>query len=211
MKRGMLLVLGFAGSVLAALLLGCVVAKGYVPGMCVPCDVEQTPLQLLEMRSYDGPFVEDGSRRQVRDVAAVVLYNPSEQFLERGAVKVWQGQRLMVFAFSCIPPGGRVLVLESSAKPYDPARIKNCWGWCVTGNTDREVQVEEVGRSALAVTNLRQKTVGEITVYYKDYDPGQKLYIGGVTHSVTVRRLQPGHRVVVPAFMYLSGQSMIVK
>ena len=211
MRRGLLLVLGFCGSLLTALLLASVVAKGCESQLYLPCDVEQTPLRILELRCYDGPFVEDGSCRQVRGVAALVLFNPSKQFLECGAVKVWQGGRLLVFAFTCIPPEGRVLVLESSAKPYSSDRITDCWGWCITTKTDRPIQVEEVGRSALAVTNLQTETVEEITVYYKDYDPKEKLYIGGISHSITVYNLQKGHRVVVPAFRYLSGESMVVK
>ena len=211
MKRGLLLVLGFWGSLLSAMLLVSVASKGYEAKLYLPCDVEQTPLRIMELRSYDGPFVEDGSCREVKDVAAVVLFNPSEQFLARGAVKVWQEGRLMVFAFSCIPPGGRVLVLESSAKAYEIGRIKNCWGWCVVAEGTPTVQVEEVGRSVLAITNLLDKTAGEITVHYKNYDPEEKLYIGGISYSVTVYQVQPGHRVVVPAFMYLSGKSMVVK
>ena len=197
MRRGLLLVLGFCGSLLTALLLASIVAKGCESQLYLPCDVEQTPLRIMELRCYDGPFVEDGSCRQVRGVAALVLFNPSKQFLECGAVKVWQG--------------GRLLVLESSAKPYSSDRITDCWGWCITTKTDRPIQVEEVGRSALAVTNLQTETVEEITVYYKDYDPIEKLYIGGISHSITVYNLQKGHRVVVPAFRYLSGESMVVK
>ena len=211
MRRGLLLVCGFAGSLLAALLLGCIAAQGSSTHMYLPCAVEQTPLQILELRSYDGPFVEDGSHRPVRNVAALVLFNPSELYLEKGAVKIWQEGRLLVFSFTCIPPGARVLVLEHSAKLYDPGKVNDCWGWCVAGEKESLVQVEEVGRSALAVTNLQQSTLGDITVYYKDYDPMQKLYIGGISHNVTVRYLRPGHRVVVPAFMYLSGRSMVVK
>ena len=211
MRRGLLLVLGIWGSVLSALLLVCVAAKGYEAKLYLPCDVEQTPLRILELRSYDGPFLEDSSCRNVEDVAALVLYNPSNKFLERGAVKVWQGERLMVFAFTCSPPGGRVLVLESNAKCYDSGRIKNCWGWCVVKEELQTVQVEEVGRSALAITNLMQKTVGEITVHYKNYDPEEELYLGGISYSVTVYQVQPGHSVVVPAFRYLSGKSMVVK
>ena len=211
MRRGVLLVLGFGGSLLAALLLASVVAKGYEMQLHLPCDVEQTPLMILELRSYDGPFLEDGSNREVSNVAALVLFNPSEQFLEQGAVKVWQKGRLMVLAFTCIPPGGRVLVLESSGKAFATGQIKNCWGWCVIAEGLQQVQVEEVGRSALAITNLRQETAREITVYYKDYNAHEKLYMGGVTHSVTVYSLESGHRIVVPAFMYLSGQSMVVK
>ena len=49
-------------------------------------------------------------------LAAVVLYNGSDRLLEKGAVKLRQGEELLVFSFSMLPPGARILVLENSGK-----------------------------------------------------------------------------------------------
>ena len=85
----MLLALGLLGSLAVAVILQNNVRRCIaVSEIKMPCEVEQTALTVLELRSYDGPFLEDGSRRQVEGVAALVLYNRGKQLLERGAVKL---------------------------------------------------------------------------------------------------------------------------
>lgn len=208
----MLLLLSLVGSLTAAAALafsvsGCTV----LPSIKLPCRAEQTGVTVLELRSYDGPFLEDGSRRQVQGVAAVVLYNGGEQMIEKGAVKLRQGERLLVFSYSMLPPGARLLVLESAGKPYSGESINACWGWSVVGEADRRIQTEEAGRTALTLTNITPNKVNEAWVYYKDYDPVQRLLVGGITHSVHISHLLPGHRATVAAFGYLSGSSMVIQ
>lgn len=212
MRRGLLLVIGFSGSLLAMIWLCVSVSRCWTQGVVkLPCQVQQTDLTVLELRSYDGPFVEDGSGRQVRDVAAVVLHNRGQSLLRAGAVKLYQSGQLLVFSFTMVPPGGRVLVLEQRAKPFLRTTVNACWGWCVTGEREARLQVEEAGRTALAVQNTCGELLRDTCVYFKDYDPGAQLYIGGITHSVPVRQLRPGQRIVLPVFRYLSGSSMVIQ
>lgn len=212
MRRGLLLVIGFSGSLMVAAVLWMSVSSSLtMQTVKLPVDVEQTKLTVLELRSYDGPFVEDGSCRQVSDVAALVLHNRGTELLETGAVKLRIGDELLVFSFTMLPPGGRVLVLEKTGKLFPRAGINGCWGWSVTGGLEERILVEEAGRTSLALINICGETVERAFVYYKDYDPGQQMYIGGVTHILQVRRLQPGQRVVLPVFRYLSGSSMVLQ
>ena len=37
------------------------------------------------------------------------------------------------------------------------------------------------------------------------------LLVGGITHSVHISHLLPGHRATVAAFGYLSGSSMVIQ
>ena len=177
----------------------------------IPYRVEQSALVVLELRRYDGPFVEDGSRRLVQDVAAVVLYNDGGKLVERGAVKLQQGDETLVFAFSMLPPGGRLLVLEKSGKRYSSQSVNSCFGWAVAGETDSRIRTEEVGRTSLALTNITTEKVKEAWVYYKDYDPVQRLLVGGISYRVHISHLQPGYRATVAAFGYLSGNSMVIQ
>lgn len=212
MKRGVLLGLGFCCSIVVAILLLYMALGVGTGGIQLPCFVEQTPLQVLELLSYEGPFLEDGSRRYVENVAALVVYNPSDSLLEQGAVKLQQGDRLLVFSFSWIPPGGRVMILESCAKSFSPDPVVSCWGWCLLGESNEEVlRVEEVGRTSLAVTNLTDGKLDRAVVWFKDYDPERCLFIGGISHPLEVNSLLPGHRIVVPVFRYVSGSSMVVR
>ncbi len=208
----MLLLISLVGGLAAVAVLQISVSRYLVQTTIkLPCRAEQTVLTVLELRSYDGPFLEDGSRRQVQGVAAVVLYNGGQQLLERGAVKLRQGEELLVFSFSMLPPGARLLVLENSGKRYSAQRLDACWGWSVEGKMDGRIRTEEAGRTALALTNVTQTPVNDAWVYYKDYDPSQRLLVGGISYSVHISNLKPGHRATLPAFGYLSGSSMIIQ
>ena len=208
----MLLALGLLGSLTAAAVLCLNVGRCMaVNAIKLPCRAEQTALTVLELRSYDGPFLEDGSRRQVRGVAAAVLYNGGEQLLEKGAVKLWQGEQLLVFSFSMLPAGARILVLENSGKQFSDRQISGCWGWSVAGKTDPRIRTEEAGRTSLQLTNISDGAVDMARIYYKDYDPVQCLLVGGISYSVKISHLKPGHRATLPAFGYLSGCSMVIQ
>lgn len=208
----MLITLGLLGSLVAAAALQFSVAACVsTSAIKLPCRAEQALVTVLELRSYDGPFLEDGSHRAVQGVAAVVVQNEGASLLKTGAVKLRQGQELLVFSFSMLPAGQKLLVLEKTAKPYANRPITSCWGWAVAGETDRRIQTEEAGRTALTLTNITPNKVNEAWVYYKDYDPVQRMLVGGITHSVHISHLLPGHRATVAAFGYLSGSSMVIQ
>ena len=116
-----------------------------------------------------------------------------------------------MFSFSMLPPGARILVLENSGKHYLPQRISACWGWSVEGAADSRIRAEEAGRTALTLNNISDTSVEKARVYYKDYDPVLRMLVGGISYSVQISRLKPGHRATLPAIGYLSGSSMIIQ
>lgn len=209
MRRGLLLVLGFSGSLAAAVLLWISVGRC----MCVvaiktPCRVAQTPLVVLELRSYDRESIAD---RAVAGVAAVLLENTGDVLIEKGVVQLWQGGEALVFSFSMLPPGERILVPEQGGKPFVRQEVNGCWGWTVDGATDVRLQVTEVGRTTIAVQNTSGQLLAEAYAYYKDYDPYEDFFVGGATYCVKVRNLHPGHRVVIPAYGYMRGNSKLIQ
>ena len=215
MRKAMLILGGLGGSALMIALLWMGVSRtvsglGADGGICFPCAVERLPLEVLELRSYDGPFLEDGSGRQVQGVAALVLHNTGEALLEKGAVKIQQGEQVLVFSFTMIPPGAKVLVLEKSGKLFSGSPVTACWGWSLEGEMPSYVRVEEAGRSSLTVTNLTDGTLHQVKIYYKAYDARADLYMGGYSHCVEVQELRPGHCQVVTAWRYISGESRVI-
>ena len=203
--------LGAFGSLVAAAALQLNVAAGFdTAAVKLPCRAEQAAVTVLELRSYDGPFLEDGSRRAVQGVAAVVIHNDGSALLKKGAVKLRQGEDLLVFAFSMLPPGQKLLVLEKTGKGYSDHPINSCWGWSVTGGSDHRIRTEEAGRTAVSLIN-ETDTVLDAWVYYKDYDPVRGILVGGISYRVHIPQLKPGHRVTLPAYGYKSGSSMLIE
>lgn len=214
MRKVLLLLLGFGGGAVMAVILIQNTAHALAPldePLSWPYAVEQTPLSVLGLVPYDGAYPEDGSRDPVTGVASIILENTGSTTLRNGAVKLLQGNQILVFSFTMVPPGARILVAEKSRLPYSAAPVKGCWGWTLELSAGKKLQIEEYGRSGLTVTNLTDKTLAHVTIQFKLFDPTLQLYIGGYTYCVEVEALKPGIPRVIPVYRYLTGACRIVE
>ena len=213
MRRILLLLLALCGSALMTVMLirntAPILFSSGQP-LTWPRAIDQTPLRVLSVLSYEGLYPEDGSREPVSKVAGIVLYNEGSTTLSSGAVRLLQGDRILVFSFTMVPPGAKILVVEKSRLPYSDEPITGLWGWSLEFHNNQDLQVEEHGRSGLRITNLSKDVLESATVYYKLYDPTLELYIGGYTHRVTVYDLRPGVPRTVPAYRYSAGSCRVV-
>lgn len=214
MRKILLLLLGLCGSAAVTVILVQNTAPVLLPSpqpLDWPRGVDQTPLTVLTVLSYEGLYPEDSSQEPVSGIAGVVLQNNGRSTLSTGAVRLLQGDRILVFSFTMVPPGAKILVVEKSKLPYSDEPITGLWGWALELPKAQTVQVEEYGRSGLSITNLTDKTLHSATVYYKVFDPTLELYIGGYTYRVTVYDLRPGIPRKVPAYRYTAGSCRVVK
>ena len=222
MKRGMLLAVGFAASGLLLCALCANVARELGEDREVvqtdavyqlPCQVPGTPLTAQMLVSYDGPFMEDGSGEEVSGVTALVLYNDSEQMIRSGQVVLEAGETRLEFSFTCLPPDGTILVPEQNRSDSRPDCFSGCCGQ--TETTDYlsppdMIQVEEKDPITLSVTNLGDTVYPLLHLYYKTYDSGSGMYVGGSTYSVTLENLWPGMpREMIP-YRYVRDYARIV-
>lgn len=212
MRRILLLITGLVGSlVMTAILLhsavhGLALEKN---ALCWPYDVDQTPLRILAFEGNDGTYPEDGSCEQVENVASVILENTGSTTLRNGAVKLLQGNNILVFSFTMLPPGEKILVMEKKHKSFRSAPVTSCWGWSLDQVDDRHIRIEECGRFGFIVTNLGDRPTSA-TVSFKSYDPARAMFIGGYTYQVTVPDLKPGVARVIPIYRFIPGTLRIV-
>ena len=213
MRKILLLLLGLCGSAAVTVLLVQNTAPVLLSSqpICWPKQVDQTPLTVLTVLSYEGLYPEDSSQEPVSGIAGVVLQNNGHSTLSTGAVRLLQGDRILVFSFSMVPPGAKILVVEKSKLPYSNEPITGLWGWALELHQSQTVHVEEYGRSGLSITNLTDKTLHSATVYFKIFDPTLELYIGGYTYRVTVCDLRPGIPRNIPAYRYTAGSCRVIK
>lgn len=212
MRRILLLIIGFGGGLLAAtILLQSTVHALETDKTAVqlPCQVEQTPIRILSFQSYDGPYIEDGSGDDVENIASVVLENTGRHTLRNGAIKLLQGRQVLVFSFTMLPPGDKILVMEKSRKPYSSQQIVSCWGWSLNHTPDRNIRIEEYSRSGFLVTNNGQQ-ITSTSICFKSYDSQKDMFIGGYTYRINVSDLKPGIAKVVPMYRYIRGAYRIV-
>lgn len=174
-----------------------------------PCCVEQTHIRILSFQSYDGPYIEDGSGDPVENIASVVLENTGHSTLRNGAVKLLQGRQVLVFSFTMLPPGEKILVMEKSRKLYSSQPVVSCWGWSLNHSSDRDIRIEEYGRSGFLITNKGNQSVNT-SICFKAYDSVKAMFIGGYTYRIHVSDLKPGIAKVVPMYRYIRGAYRIV-
>lgn len=178
-----------------------------------PCSVKGTPLTAVQLACYEGPFWEDGSTDEVADIAALVIENSGDSFVTEGAVVLDWGEDRMVFELFCLPPGGKVLVLEKERKTYRSLEDFQCSGWVSeAAAVDTEaVTVTPAGAGSLVFTNQTGTVLSSVTAIYKHMDPESGMYIGGIAYRETVRELQPAQSRIVTPWCYSTGYSQVVR
>lgn len=187
-------------------------ASSYAESMLrFPCPVDGTELKALQLACYEGPFLEDASRREVVNAAALVVENTGA-FLASGAVVLEIGETRLVFELFDLPPQGRVLVLEKDGRPFVEGMLTGCYGWEMEGYPEDmgHVTAEDAGGMLLSVINHTDGAVPVVRVCYRTQDPGSGMFLGGVSHSIEIRNLQPGERRTVTPPYYASGSSKIL-
>ena len=176
-----------------------------------PCPVAGTELTALQLASYEGPFLEDASQREVVNTAALVVENTGG-FVAKGAVVLEIGESRLIFELFDLPPGVRVLVLEKDAEPFAVGQISACYGWEMEGYPEDmgHVTAENAGGMLLSVINQTDDTVPVARICYRTRDPGSGMYLGGISHSIVVRDLQPREQRTVSPPYYAGGSSEIL-
>ncbi len=230
LRRAAFLIIGFAGSVLAAAMLY-ISATGFpvvpnTPSMPVdipqkweevktislPAPVPGTTLLIQEICSYDGPFLEDGSDTEVVNIAAVHVYNAGSKWLSKASVTLQYGETVYTFSGRFIPPGGTVVLLELSARPYRQERFSSCCGWQEIAKQEpvHGITVTDRAMGTLIVSNTTENTFYDLYVHYKTWLSPPDVYVGGITYTVQIPFLQPGQTATVYPHHYASGYSKVV-
>lgn len=176
-----------------------------VPGTCLVA--EQIVL-------YEGPFLENDSGRETVQ-AALLLRNTgafgvqsAEVILEAGAVK-------LVFEADTIPAGQAVLALEKDGKEYGPQTFTGCTGWAVCSLEDwsgtEMLDIRGVDMGTVEVTNLTDRVLSGIRLYYKNYLQEPGFFVGGRTYLYLIERLEPGQTIYIYPSRYANGYSRFAR
>lgn len=175
--------------------------------------LEETDLVCRGLYCYDGPFLEDGSREERTGVTALMLENTGTHGIAYAVVEVVREGELLRFEVSRLPPRATVLVLEKSGAAYTQGAVRECQ--CIVyipGSFDYaagEVRVENDGQN-VTVTNLTDRPMSCVRVYYKQHIGDADMYVGGITFSAAAEDLQPGETRILDARYYVPGYALTV-
>ena len=221
MRKVVLTALGFLGSLVMTFLLltglrgeEAAAVNNYVK-VALPHQIQGTTLVVENTVCYEGVFLESRIGEEVSAISGLLIRNAGQQGIENADITVIQGERVLHFALSQLPPLASVLVLESTGQKYVKMPLQSCSGIVKyeSNGWDPEayVAIRENNRGELEVTNIGLDPLVGLRLYYKpEYAEGE-FYLGGITREIEAGTLEPGQTVCLSPDNYCPGVSRILR
>lgn len=183
-------------------------------GMPFPSAVEGTTLTIQNINSYDGIFLEDGSDTEAEGITAMLVENTGDTNIEYAEITVKCDDQQLEFVLSDLPAGASAIVQEKNKAPYSGGIYTDCRGTAAQLDefemSEDKVQVEEMGNGSLQVTNLTDKEIPCVRIFYKFYMAEEDAYVGGITYVAKLTSLEAGSSQSVSPSHYSAGNSRIM-
>ena len=173
-------------------------------------------LTIQRINGYSGMFIEDGSDKEVKNVAAIQVKNTSKQVVEYAQIELYNGDKKLVFEVSTLPANSSAVVMEKSKTTFDSSKNVT-YGKSTVAYTDKlekssDIKYKVLDNNGIEVTNKSKKDIGCVRVFYK-YKSEEGYYVGGITYVAKVNNLKAGtSETIYPShFATDGGQVMMVK
>lgn len=160
--------------------------------------------EIAQIKSYNGPFVEDGSDVEKTDVFALVIKNTTGKHFQYMTVNIKIGEKDYNFKLTTLFDNSAVTVLESTGAAYNDQKIDTVTlTQSVEFSSDPTVHPKEleitVMDGLMNVKNISGKDItSDIYVYYKLTDGDD--WFGGITYRASVSGgLKNGELRQIPA------------
>lgn len=144
---------------------------------------------------FSGQFVEDGRDELVQNVAAVLVTNRTDRFLDFATLSFEIDGQTALFILSGLPAGRSAWVMEATRMTVTNSSVftyQNCVNSFrddVTVSTDK-VTISSDGNMLTAVNNT-SKTLESVFVYYRTLHTDGN-FLGGITYRADFGALEPG-------------------
>lgn len=178
--------------------------KSYTEGE-ITCD---------EISLFSGQFVEDGRDELVENVAAILVTNHSDKFLELATLIYDIDGETATFVATGIPAGKSAWVMEKSRMvisgdaKFTYQGSTTSYKENVVASTDK-IEITADANMLTAVNNT-DEAMENIVVYYKVlHDDGN--YFGGITYVVDFGSVGAGESAETLAGHYQEGSTEIVR
>lgn len=179
-----------------------------------PQEPEKKQLECEQIAVFSGAFVEDGSDEPVQNVASILVKNNSDQYLDFAQLYYLLDGEKAIFSVTGLPPGTSAWVMEASRKT---ATADSVFVYQDCNTTYRSEAVDsleglsvQTDGTMLKVTNNRDKTLKNLTLYYKVLHSDSN-YFGGITYMVAFGDLEPGQSAQKLAGHFKEGWTDIVR
>lgn len=179
-----------------------------------PYIIKDTGLVINKIQSYNGDYFEDGSNSSVNSVATMVLTNTGSSNIEYGEIYVKSGNENLTFVVSGLPKGKSVVVQEKNKKTFKNQGNIECSATVVPvdkfAKNEDTIKIEETNKGAIRVTNISDKDIPTVRVFYKYYMEDEDIYVGGITFTAMVSDLKKNETQEIYPKHYVSEYSEIL-
>ena len=179
-----------------------------------PYQIPNTSLVIQKVRSYDGVFIEDGSDRKVSGISAIVVENVGNEYIEYAKISMQCNDKQLVYELKTLEPKGVIMVQESTAAIYEDGEYSDCSAQIATMDSmemsTSYISIDETDTGAIRITNISEKDIPSVRIFYKFYKSETKVLLGGITYTTKISDLKKGEtREIVPSH-YEKGASRIM-
>ena len=163
---------------------------------------------------FSGQFVEDGKDELVENVAALLVTNNSDQFLDFATLQYDIDGQTATFIVTGLPAGRSAWVMEKSELVIVGGATFTYQGCStsmrdgVAASTDK-ISISSDGNMLTAVNNTNETLEG-VFVYYKSLHTDGNFF-GGITYLADFGTIEPGASSETLAGHYVEGSTEIVR
>lgn len=183
------------------------------PWLEFPIVIPEYDLEIQAVRSYDGIYLEDGSDTPISGVAALVVTNRSDKCVDLAKIRLSGEKTAYEFTVTGLGSGATAVVMEAGKAPAVEQRYESVES--ETAQTDSFemsegiLSVEEDG-DGLKVTNLTDRDIPCVRIFYKFYLEDAGAYVGGITYTAKLPDLKAGASVTIRPSHYAVGSSRVI-
>lgn len=163
---------------------------------------------------FSGQYVEDGRDELVENVAAILVTNTSDQFLELCTLQYDIDGTEAIFVVTGLPAGRSAWVMEKHRLTIGKNASFTYQGCATAYKENVAASTDKISLFAdgnmMKAKNNTDKTLDGVYVYYKTLHSDGN-YFGGITYLVDFGSIEPGESVEKLAGHYVEGSTEIVR
>lgn len=179
-------------------------------------EASDADIKIQRVDGYSGIFIEDGSDKEVKNVAAIEVKNTSKKAVEFAQIQLYNGDKKLVFDVSTLPANSSAVVMEKNKASFDSSKGVTYGGTTASYVNKLEkssaIKYKKVANNGIKITNTSSKKIPCVRVFYK-YKSDDGYYVGGITYTAKVEDLKAGaSQTIYPShFASDGGEIMMVK
>ena len=179
-----------------------------------PYKDQASKVTVKKVAPYSGYFLEDGSDRDVDNIAVLVLENTGKKEIEYVTVTLFSDDETYHFEGSVLPVGSQLVLQEKDGKVFGDYAWESCD--LLYGDIEAfdfiadQVSFTERDDDSIEITNISAEAIPCLRVFYKHYLEEENAYLGGITYNAKITGLEAGASMIIKPSHYKSGESKVV-